>query len=58
MMLDASTTTIFDRYFLFRAFSAPKIHGPLPRALPWAITFRAFGAGAFSLQMTSNFFSH
>jgi len=34
-----------SRYFLFRAFSAPKFHRTTqPRALPWAFTFRAFGA--------------
>jgi len=37
--------TVFGQHFVFRAFSAPKIYGLSPRALPWAVTFRAFGAG-------------
>jgi hypothetical protein len=35
---------VFGRDLLFRAFSAYGVVMTLPRALPWAITFRAFGA--------------
>jgi hypothetical protein len=35
---------VFSRDLLFRAFSAYGVVMTLPRALPWAITFRAFGA--------------
>jgi len=37
---------VFNRDLLSRAFSASRIVLSFPRALPWAITFRAFGAEA------------
>ena len=46
-------TNVFIDRFLFRAFSASKTHRTHPRALPWAITFRAFGAGTQSFDTDS-----
>jgi hypothetical protein len=34
------------RLLYFAPSALPEINGPLPRALPWAVTFRAFGASA------------
>jgi len=45
MLLDATSQ--------FRAFSASKIQGTSPGALPQAFTFRAFGAGTRGFDITS-----
>src|SRR6266436_3522757 len=37
----------------FRAFSARRLYAFSPRALPWAITFRALGAGDSSFDTDS-----
>jgi len=39
---------------VFRAFSARAIIGLRPRALPWAFTFRAFGAENLSFQTVAH----
>ena len=43
---------LFGRHLLFRAFSASKLQGHRPRALPWADTFRTFGAGNRSFSQS------
>jgi hypothetical protein len=55
MMMDAAPLLVFSgRDFVFRAFSAPEIHGLHPGALPQAITFRALGAESRSFDTALN----
>jgi hypothetical protein len=42
-LLSAESAKCVAGLLIFRAFSASR-NQPLPRALPWAVTFRAFGA--------------